>query len=476
MALSYKLTKKGQINLPGITNASKTLTEDLLLKDAQVHHCFFNTAGFHNHLSHHMLAAYDLGAPATHLQRMYDEEAKEQRPIILDEKDKSIQVNKDNWIQCLGNHSAYHSFVGYFTEEIKAIGVPKALEKYVFSDEANAQGVQMLVRVVSGAIHPLILLGYGAEFGNDTLIATGLAQAACHKPGADFHPEKHPPTGESISLLQLLSEVYSSDKLKPLMPYDPNAFINARTKAVLDNGGHEELERLCARYPLPNDVTDAAISQTTEEIIWLATLLTFATGKKGRKPRLDFFLMHALTSSLFLRPLCAVLENSAHKAALLRVYVPNIMLYVCSRGRPRIDPELIMSYTDVPRPPNAKLQKPVSSSLGSPLNDGEYDPWPALIAGVLYHPDAHTIKSMRTLIYGAQHFGTTAAAKVPGAFRNTDGKAEETHVGMGKVDGTIFVRAAGVLMDTLGWVADGQEEGQWDRSALGWEAAWENGD
>jgi len=51
-----------------------------------------------------MLAAYDLGAPPGHLQKMYDEEAKDQRPIILDETDKTIRVNQDNWIQYLGNH------------------------------------------------------------------------------------------------------------------------------------------------------------------------------------------------------------------------------------------------------------------------------------------------------------------------------------------------------------------------------------
>jgi hypothetical protein len=31
-------------------------------------------------------------------------------------------------------------------------------------------------------------------------------------------------------------------------------------------------------------------------------------------------------------------------------------------------------------------------------------------------------------------------------------------------------------MDTLGWVSYGQQKGSWDRSALGWEAAWDSGD
>jgi len=80
---------------------------------------------------------------------------------------------------------------------------------------------------------------------------------------------------------------------------------------------------------------------------------------------------------------------------------------------------------------------------------------------------------MRSLIYGAQHFGTTPAAEVIGAYTLNNQYGTETHKGMSTVDGTVFVRAAGVLMDTLGWVSYGQAEGNWDRSALGWEAAWE---
>ena len=57
-----------------------------------------------------------------------------------------------------------------------------------------------------------------------------------------------------------------------------------------------------------------------------------------------------------------------------------------------------------------------------------------------------------------------------GAF---DEEGNETLMGSGDLDGTIFVRAAGIVMETLGWVSKGQKEGFWDRSGLGWEAAWD---
>ncbi|CAA7269317.1 unnamed protein product [Cyclocybe aegerita] len=471
--ISCQITCSGQVYAPGITYASKKKTEELLLKDAEGHHCFINPTGFHNHLSHHLLVAYDLGAPEGHLQKIYDNEAKDQRPRILEEKDRSIVVDKDNWIQYLGNHNAYNSFVDFFSEEIKALGVTGTLEKYVFEEEVNKKGVDMLTRVVSGALHPFIQIGYGAEFGNDTLIATGIAQVAVHTPlnGTIFYGniDTSRPS-EIISLLELLRRVYDSDILAPPLPYDPNALISARIRGALADGRAEEIVRLCALYHISDAITDPEINAKVEEIIWTTVLLMSATGRPEQNPRLDFFLMHLVTSSLFVRPLAGVLSKPKHKAALLRTYIPVIILITLSRGRPRIDPTLVMSYTDVPRPP-VPLHEPSSSALGNPGSDVYYNPWPAVEEGVRYHPDSHVLKAMRTLIHGTKMYGTTAPGGVPGAFRSADGK--ETHKNMAAVDGTLFVRAAGVMMDYMGWVGVGQDPGEWDRSALGWDAAWE---
>jgi len=262
------------------------------------------------------------------------------------------------------------------------------------------------------------------------------------------------------------------------MPYDPDAPANARMKKAVADGRGEEFVKLCALYHISDSITDAEVAQRTEECIWVATLLFAATGRKGRKPRLDFYFMHLLTSSLFLRPMCAVLRKAEHKAALLRAYVPFLLLTTLARGRPRIDPELLMSYTDVPRPPSSDKAKtqPGPTSPRNPEDDDDYHPWPSLIEGVQYHSDSHVLKSMRTLIFAAQHFGDKGPGEVVGTFRSgADGKKEETHAGISKVDGTIFVRAAGIMMDNLGWLGCGQKEGEWDQSALGWDAAWDSG-
>lgn len=305
--------------------------------------------------------------------------------------------------------------------------------------------------------------------------SSGLAMAALHRATTDFVAGT-PKTSPGINIFEVLTQVNESDVLKP-GPYNGDLLLSARLKAALMDGGAEEIMRICSQYDLTDNISEAEVAKKTEEIIWAAVLLTFGSGKKGRKPRLDFFLMHLLTSSLFLRPFCGILKNPAHKSALLRAYVPILVLTVLTRGRPRFDSELLMSYTAVPRPPSAaaNTSKPVPEAIGDPSADEDYNPWPAIIDGARYHSDAHTLKSLRTLIYAAQHFGDTPPGGVPGASLD-GGKGGETYQGISKVDGTVFIRAAGLLLDTLGWSGHGQKEGVWDRSALGWDAAWDNKD
>lgn len=115
------------------------------------------------------MAAYDLGATASHLKKIYDVEAAIQRPIFVEEKDASISVNDDNWVQYLGNQrcagvsfvraislrsrydSAYGSFFKFFSGKVADLGAGPALEKFVFDAAANAPGKVMLIRVMSGA-------------------------------------------------------------------------------------------------------------------------------------------------------------------------------------------------------------------------------------------------------------------------------------------------------------------------------------
>ncbi|KAF7344235.1 hypothetical protein MVEN_01714700 [Mycena venus] len=465
------------------THSSSQALEELLHQDYVTHHCFINDLGFHNHVPHHLVAAYDMGATPTLLKLIYDRLEPTLRPI--DRQGESI--TESNWTTRLGEHKAYGSYLAFFAEQISKNGVSETMRKYVMAPEANGNGSLMLARVLGGVFHPFLQIGFGVEFGQDYMVSVGLAMAAVtsaqtsayvlDEPSGLPHIATNTPKG--VTLLQLLCEVYDSPILKPILPYKPDALFSTRFKKLTETPDRgAELKRIYAKWSIDITLTGAAseqeFSEKTEECLWQATLLFAATGRQNRAPRLDFFLMHVLTSALCLPSLLTVLEDAVHKAQLLQGYARTAAFFVLFRGRPRINIPLLMSYTDVPRPP-AHAPPGGEDALGNPAGGekGETNPWLALVQNALHHKDAHVLKVVRTLYYCGVRYGPKPAGSALGA---KDGEGKETHVGAGTMDGTIFVRAAGVVCDMLGWIAYGAKEGEWDQSALGWDAAWERED
>ncbi|KLO18661.1 hypothetical protein SCHPADRAFT_866161 [Schizopora paradoxa] len=490
---------QGLLHLPGSSFKTKELMQKLLKDDFDKHHCFWGKVGFHNHLPHHLLAAYDFAAPPKVLQAIYDEEMKVQSPINLVDRQTGavapldIQVTMENWTEHVGQDKNYVSFLAFFRTEVERLGPVACLEEYVFSPRANGNETRMLLRFAGGAVHPLIQTGYGVEFNEPLLVASGLAQTAVSKPlcpevfeGASISKVTNGVNGTSTSspgrrypshgpsLLSIIQMMYDSDILTPTLPYQPDALLSTRIKESMTSGRPEEFRRLSTLWTIDPNGGESEFASRVEEIIWACTLLTVATSKHGRKPRVDFFLMHLLTSSLFLPSLLGATKKVEDKISLMRLFVAEILMIMLLRGRPRIDVTLVMSYPEFPQPPPGKdAPTPDESSLGDPRDPSCTNPWPAIIASVIHAPDAHTVKSVRTLYYAAQKFGETPPGGVIGAFTK-DGKETIAHAG--QLDGTLFVRAAGVIMNALGWVSHGQKEGNWDRSALGWDGAWDKPD
>ncbi|KAJ6509830.1 hypothetical protein DFH09DRAFT_942181 [Mycena vulgaris] len=462
-----KPLKPGVVNLPGGTPASSALVAQLLHEDFAAHHCFWNDHHFVNHLSHHLLSLHDLGAPAEIIQAMYDKEAAMQRPLHPNGKPagEANRITEANWRGSLGKKHAnmYPDYLAFFSAEILQHGVTGALERYVFSPEANGNGSLMLARFVGGLLHPIIQAGFGIEFGQDFMVAQGLAQAALTSPeGASVMdmPSGIPEikAGPPAALLSLLHELYESPKLTPV-PYEKDAINPERLAKWMATNPERgvAIREIYAKWTF--NVGDGAATEDfakkVEECMWQATLLLGATGKAGRQPRMDFFFMHFLTGSLFLQIVINAVKKPLHKAQLLQAYARSVALFIILRGRPRIDPALAMSYPELPAPFGANTD--TLTTLGK-LGGG--NPWFPILHNAALHPERHVIKSIRMLFYCAKQYGNTPAEAVIAA----------------TVDGTLFIRVAGVLMDGLGWVAHGDKERFWDFSGIGWDDAWSKPD
>jgi hypothetical protein len=167
--------------------------------------------------------------------------------------------------------------------------------------------------------------------------------------------------------------------------------------------------------------------------------------------------MHFVTSSLLLSSIFSLLTRKSQEL-LLRGYFTTCLVWYIGHGRPELDIARFFGNTatlhPIPPGPKPNPHKDVSPSPTS-LFAVTPDPWLPIIQSTLTHPDDHLSKFQRTLAEYASLFGSTPA----GYFTGTELKDAEL------IDGTLFVRVAGLTTGRLGWVREGEPplRGVWDR-------------
>ncbi|EEB87405.1 hypothetical protein MPER_15251, partial [Moniliophthora perniciosa FA553] len=147
-----------------------------LNKNHEKWHVFFDDFGRHNHISHHVLAVWALGAHEDVVRAGYDKNEWIQRP----RGSSPGPVTKENFNDHLGDHRFYDAYLNFFAEIVRTEGYAKALEDYVFSPKANFsstnkddQPPEMVSRLAAGLLHAHIHVGYGAEFGLPGMFVEG---------------------------------------------------------------------------------------------------------------------------------------------------------------------------------------------------------------------------------------------------------------------------------------------------------------
>lgn len=172
-------TTQGTVHLPGISPASTLAVERLLQENHDKFHIYFNERGYHNHISHHLLALYSLGATPEALKAAYEHNTGYQRPLPQPEKKVLVDLSDTaKWKEHLGKRERYADFLAFFTKEIETNGLEQTVSNWLFSGSNRAE--DMFVRMFAGFVHPFIQLGYGVEFGIAPIVAEALAEAATH--------------------------------------------------------------------------------------------------------------------------------------------------------------------------------------------------------------------------------------------------------------------------------------------------------
>ncbi|CUA71466.1 Oxidoreductase AflY [Rhizoctonia solani] len=458
----------------GITPESTATLRRLLIENHKRFHIFFNEKGFHNHLSHHLFAAYGIGAPSHVLQAAFDEHAGYQRPAYKSPE----SITRNNWTKHLGKEDFYNAYMGFFAEEIQNHGLRQTLERFIFSHEANwtKDEPRMLERFIAGLLHPLIHFGHAAEFGVEGMAVEGLAQAAVHNPvtaklysAGYFNPQNS--TGSYLASLTSALNLGSNAKPQHTHAFSILARIladerleagNACTKDsdtkfvdTIKNTGDIIME-YASLWKVSED--EKEIQERVEELAWLVALMFGVGGwKKDRDFKADFFLVHLVTSDLFIPSILSLLKPT-HKVDLLRAYFPVLLTYFVSRGRPALDVRGFFSSVSV----DPKPEQPSVSESPEPVGN----PWYTVLTHTVPHRDEHHVKAERALAHSAALYGI----RPKGHFSHTELK------GADEIDGTLFVRTGGLLMHALKWgfaleskLDEHQEEMMWSREGLGWD-------
>ncbi|KAH6905271.1 hypothetical protein BKA70DRAFT_1226035 [Coprinopsis sp. MPI-PUGE-AT-0042] len=419
--------------LPGISPQSTEALKEVLKDNHQRWHVFFNDLGFHNHAAHRAIALWAIGAPGDVINAGYQKDLTYEKPAIQ----SPAPITDENFDEHLGDDKYYSGYVEFFAEYIEKNGMGKAMEDWVYSARANLgkgfanlpkdQQPRMLARFISGVIHPLIHTGYGAEFGLPGMMAEGLAQCAVHSAatsalvaptlfdGTLF--KEAPKETKGLTVFDVLGQVH--DELYSKSPEatkvrDFDAGLGQHASTLLRHASKWELD-------INKLGQDEYLSAKIEELVLLVVSLYGVSGWTSRGTdqefRADFFLMHLVTSSVFL-PSHAALVPPEARAKLLHTYFMTALSLYAFVSCPTLDFAGFYAHTGVP---NKK-------------GDTNTNPWLSLIQDAIDHHDEHLTKTQRALAAWSAHFGSKT-------FRLTAATSPALK-GIELLDGNLFLKTA----------------------------------
>lgn len=350
----------------------------LLQKNHDEFHIFWRDANGHNHMAHSLLTTFALGGTPSELQRAYDDGVSVQRrmPDLDSEVVKSLS-DDNKMYEILNQIPQYTNALNFFEQQIDRSGWKAVLHKYCFSRTKLADTI--LSRMYEGAHHPFIHLGLGVEFELPSIIAEALAQAVVH-----------PYAGIPDCLLRTDEEALP---LRPEVPHKPlvELYKEARASDIILRGPRWEdgttklrdgvlgrskvaITRLAAQYR----VKPSELELRAAEVINCSAYIAGAAQRSDKSPKIDFFHMHNVTSSIFLTVLIQdpwiSLEN---KVRLVEWKGRTDLLWYAASGCSEVHIEEINNYEAGP-----------SAGMG----------WSELHHAInVMHDDGHVAKFVRAL-------------------------------------------------------------------------------
>ncbi|KAI0845544.1 hypothetical protein F5Y00DRAFT_265496 [Daldinia vernicosa] len=337
--------------------ASAKKATELLQEDLEKHYVFFNDEGYHNHISHHILALYGTGASPELLKKGFDVNKTYQRPAHKIRE--NVVEELGDWEKAkkyLGNRRYYNEFLAFYQSEIDKLGWEKALSEHMFKGDERSE--DMLLRMVAGFLHPIIQLMYGIEWKQPAIVAMGLAQAAVHEDDLKEFLYTTEETAKSNtepmpSIESLLKEVKTNEKLtKSIHGTDEPTKIS---KGVFGKAWDEIVE-IASKVKVKPEELDERNAEMYHTALYEGASAAFHPGKE---PKFDFFIMHHIN----INPIYIILNgldwvSIETKVRLLEWKIRLDLVQYAARGSPPLELDNIATYV-----PRAGKLAPVDEQL-----------------------------------------------------------------------------------------------------------------
>ncbi|KAK9414393.1 hypothetical protein SUNI508_11235 [Seiridium unicorne] len=331
----------------GQSESAANKATELLQKDLDAHHVFFNEDGFHNHISHHILALYGTGASVDDLVRGYKENEGYQRPALKAHSHELIDELRD-WEKAkkrLGKEQYYTDWLHFFQHEIEHLGSwQKVLAEYMFKPN-DPRSEDMQIRMFAGFLHPLIQLMYGVEWDQPAMVAMGLAQACVHSDQfREFMLAAESQANATAKtpmprISELLDTVAKNEKLRNSPSLDDG---NKIRDGVLARARDEAL-----KYTAQVKIEPSELEERTAEMyntsIYIASAAALHSPTKD--PKYEFFLIHHVN----VNPIFITLNRQSWipvelKVRMLEWKIRMDLIQYSARGSPSLDVQKIKDY------------------------------------------------------------------------------------------------------------------------------------
>lgn len=284
----------GEFHVPNIKQESAAKASEVLQENHELHHIFRNAAGFHNHLVHHILTLYALGASPAQIQKHYNNNKTAQRPQQPLHNRVTEELHDSKKYQgYLGKEKHYYDYLVYFQGEIDRKGYAEVINEYLLRGDERAD--DMLGRMFSGFLHPIIHLGFGVEFQQPAIVAEALAQAAVHESWLNPYllgAEKAAfSTGDSKSLVGLLDEIRADRKLSTAAHWtDSNKIRDGILVRAPD-----EMVKYASQFKVGTEELAEKTAEATNAAIYYAG----GAQHPPKQIKFDFYFIHCVNSSIF---------------------------------------------------------------------------------------------------------------------------------------------------------------------------------